>query len=407
MRPPRLPPLGALRAFHAVARHRSFKQAAEALGVSATAVSHQIKLLESVLECRVCERSAQGVSLTADGEILYAATQRAFSALEQAVVQIAHARQPPSLTVTTTSNFLTHWLVPRLADFTARFPAIDLRLHTSVERVDLHLGTVDAAIRYRETPEPDLYCTLLYEDRFIVVASPTLGLSRPEDLQRVTLFHVANRRVPADSPSWENWRRRYGPPTLNIDAGLTFSDETHALQAAVAGQGVVIASELLARDLLQRGVLSAPFSNALPGRPLLPGHYRSGSAAGGYYRSAGVAAQPDGVGRRRPSDCGIAGLPAADVGLFIGLVAANDIDQILHRISRGEWVAQCRQRGKGFINRDAVIIIGDRQQKLPLFPVVRQLAQQVINGLHRLLWNIQHHWFEKYFFLLLVKSAIL
>lgn len=392
MRPPRLPPLGALRAFHAVARHRSFKQAAEALGVSATAVSHQIKLLESVLECRVCERSAQGVSLTADGEILYAATQRAFSALEQAVVQIAHARQPPSLTVTTTSNFLTHWLVPRLADFTARFPAIDLRLHTSVERVDLHLGTVDAAIRYRETPEPDLYCTLLYEDRFIVVASPTLGLSRPEDLQRVTLFHVANRRVPADSPSWENWRRRYGPPTLNIDAGLTFSDETHALQAAVAG-----AARRIVRAVQQRIAWS----------PLLPGHYRSGSAAGGYYRSAGVAAQPDGVGRRRPSDCGIAGLPAADVGLFIGLVAANDIDQILHRISRGEWVAQRRQRGKGFINRDAVIVIGDRQQKLPLFPVVRQLAQQVINGLHRLLWNIQHHWFEKYFFLLLVKSAIL
>lgn len=69
--------------------------------------------------------------------------------------------------------------MPRLADFTARFPAIDLRLHTSVERVDLHLGTVDAAIRYRETSERDLYCTLLYEDRFIVVASPTLGLSRP------------------------------------------------------------------------------------------------------------------------------------------------------------------------------------------------------------------------------------
>jgi len=150
MKTPRLPPLGALRAFHAVARHRSFKQAAGALGVSATAVSHQIKLLESVLEGRVCERSAQGVSLTADGEILYAATQRAFSALEQAVVQIAHARQPPSLTVTTTSNFLTHWLVPRLADFTARFPAIDLRLHTSVERVDLQLGTGDAAIPHRD-----------------------------------------------------------------------------------------------------------------------------------------------------------------------------------------------------------------------------------------------------------------
>ncbi len=257
MRTPRLPPLGALRAFHAVARHRSFKQAAGALGVSATAVSHQIKLLESVLECRVCERSAQGVSLTADGEILYAATQRAFSALEQAVVQIAHARQPPSLTVTTTSNFLTHWLVPRLADFTARFPAIDLRLHTSVERVDLQLGTVDAAIRYRETPEPDLCCTLLYEDRFIVVASPSLGLARPG---RSAAGDAVSRRQPPRAgrlaklgelapPLW--------PSTLNIDAGLTFSDETHALQAAVAGQGGDRQRTVGAGSAAARGVVRA------------------------------------------------------------------------------------------------------------------------------------------------------
>lgn len=237
MRKTRLPPLGALRAFHAVAGCRSFKLAAEALGVSATAVSHQIKLLESVLECRVCERSAQGVSLTETGEILYAGTQRAFAALEQSVAQITRARQPPALTVTTTSNFLTHWLVPRLADFKAEFPAIDLRLHTSVERVDLSQRTVDVAIRYRETPESDLHCTLLHEDRFMVVASPALALERSEDLQRVTLFHVEHRQVPADSPTWENWRRRYGPEGLNVEAGLTFSDETHALQAAVAGQG--------------------------------------------------------------------------------------------------------------------------------------------------------------------------
>ena len=260
MRKTRLPPLGALRAFHAVAGCRSFKLAAEALGVSATAVSHQIKLLESVLECRVCERSAQGVSLTETGEILYAGTQRAFAALEQSVAQITRAQQPPALTVTTTSNFLTHWLVPRLADFKAEFPAIDLHLHTSVERVDLSQRTVDVAIRYRETPESDLHCTLLHEDRFIVVASPALALERIEDLQRVT-----HRQGPADAPTWENWRRRYGPEGLNVEAGLTFSDETHALQAAVAGQGVVIASRLLARDLLQRGVLAAPFEMALPG----------------------------------------------------------------------------------------------------------------------------------------------
>ncbi|OAT54138.1 glycine cleavage system transcriptional activator [Kluyvera georgiana ATCC 51603] len=261
----RLPPLGALRAFHAVAESQSFKRAADTLGVSATAVSHQIKLLESVLGCRVCERSAQGMSLTESGRVLYAGTQRAFAALEEATVQVLRAQQPPALTVTTTSNFLTHWLVPRLADFKAEFPAIDLRLHTSVERVDLSQRSVDVAIRYRETPEAALHCTLLYTDRFIVVASPTLNIRQPEDLQSVTLFHVENRRVPADEPSWEHWQQRYGPAGLNIHAGLTFSDETHALQAAVAGQGVVIASELLARDLLQRGVLTAPFNMTLPG----------------------------------------------------------------------------------------------------------------------------------------------
>ena len=126
-----------------------------------------------------------------------------------------------------------------------------------VHGVDVSQRTVDVAIRYRETPESDLHCTLLHEDRFIVVASPALALERIEDLQRVTLFHVEHRQVPADAPTWENWRRRYGPEGLNVEAGLTFSDETHALQAAVAGQGVVIASRLLARDLLQRGVLAA------------------------------------------------------------------------------------------------------------------------------------------------------
>ncbi|HEI8866347.1 LysR substrate-binding domain-containing protein [Serratia sp. AKBS12] len=265
MRKPRLPPLGALRAFHAVAGCLSFKRAADQLGVSATAVSHQIRLLETSLACRVCERSAQGVSLTAAGQTLYAGTQRAFAALEEATAQIAHANQPPALTVTTTSNFLTHWLVPRLADFKAQFPQIDLRLHTSVERVDLTQHRVDAAIRYRETPETDLPCTLLHEDRFILVASPTLHIRQLDDLRSVTLFHVEQRHVPADAPDWSHWQRLYGPPDLNINAGLRFSDETHALQAAVAGQGVVIASQLLAQDQLQRGVLVAPFACSLPG----------------------------------------------------------------------------------------------------------------------------------------------
>lgn len=98
-----------------------------------------------------------------------------------------------------------------------------------------------------------------------MVASPALALTKIDDLRAVTLFHVENRLVPADTPNWQNWQRSYGPQDLNIASGLTFSDETHALQAAIAGQGVVIASRLLARDLLQRGVLTAPFEMSLPG----------------------------------------------------------------------------------------------------------------------------------------------
>ncbi|QGN37908.1 LysR substrate-binding domain-containing protein [Klebsiella oxytoca] len=265
MKSSRLPPLGALRAFHAVAECLSFKGAATQLSVSATAVSHQIRLLESVLECRVFERSAQSVKLTAAGELLYAATQSAFSLLEEAVNRIEQARQSPTLIVTMTSNFLTNWLVPRLADFNEQFPHIDVHLHTSVERVDLKKRTVDVAIRYRETAESDLESTLLYEDRFIVVASPTLNLKTIEDLNNVMLLHVQNRHIPADSPSWDNWKKRYGPETLNTARGLHFSDETHALQAAVAGHGAVIASSLLVGDFIQRGVLVAPYDCTLPG----------------------------------------------------------------------------------------------------------------------------------------------
>lgn len=261
----RLPPLGALRTFHAVAGCLSFKGAASQLSVSATAVSHQIRLLESVLECRVFERSAQGVRLTEAGQLLYAGTQSAFTSLEDAVKKIDQARQSPALTVTTTSNFLTNWLVPRLADFNAQFPHIDVHLHTSVELIDLKKRTVDVAIRYQEAPESDLHSTLLWEDRFIVVASPNLNLKNADDLNHVMLLHVENRHVPAESPDWEHWKRRYGPDTLNTNRGVRFSEETHALQAAVAGSGAVIASKLLVADLIQRGVLVAPFDDSLPG----------------------------------------------------------------------------------------------------------------------------------------------
>ncbi|KAA8998852.1 LysR family transcriptional regulator [Affinibrenneria salicis] len=265
MRKRRLPPLGTLRVFNAVARHHSFKRAADEIGVTATAVSHQIRLLEEQLETKVFERSARGVALTASGELLFHTTERVFSQLRDTVERIHADNAPSALTITTTSNFITHWLVPRLAGLKIALPESDLRLHASVERVDLTKKTVDAAIRYRETAEDRLASTLLYQDRFVLIASPRLAIKRLSDLSSVTLLHVDNRHVPASTPDWENWRRRIGPETLNCGAGLHFTDETHAIQAVVAGQGVAIVSSLLAHDFIRQGVLCAPFDLALPG----------------------------------------------------------------------------------------------------------------------------------------------
>lgn len=265
MRHKRLPPLGSLKAFDAVAQFKSFKRAADDIGVTPTAISHQIRLLEESLGVAVFVRSAREVTLTPAGQRLQQSTQRAFTDLQDAVDDIYHARQPPALTLTTTSNFLTHWLVPRLAAMKASIPQLDLRLHTSVELVDLEKGSVDVAIRYSMSADERLESTLLYEDAFVLVASPALELHRLEQLTDTTLFHVENRHIPQPSPDWPHWHKLYGPAPLNADAGLRFTDETHAIQAAIAGQGVALVSSLLARDFIQKGILTEPFSHKLPG----------------------------------------------------------------------------------------------------------------------------------------------
>ncbi|MFA3778280.1 hypothetical protein [Yersinia sp. 1652 StPb PI] len=99
----------------------------------------------------------------------------------------------------------------------------------------------------------------------MLIASPTLGLTQLDDLTTVTLFHVENRHIPQPSPNWEHWRDQYGPKTLDIEASLRFTDETHAIQTAIARQGVAIVSSLLAKDFIDKQILTVPFDMALPG----------------------------------------------------------------------------------------------------------------------------------------------
>src|SRR5262249_22898097 len=156
-----LPPLSALRAFEAVARRASFKAAAAELFVTPTAISHQIRQLETWLGVRVLDRSPRAVSLTPPGTELYEAAASSFAEISRAVSRVRQGPAPATLTLSATSGFLSQWLVPRLAELRRVLPDLDLRLHADEAVVALRAGSVDVAIRYGKGPYPGVEATAL------------------------------------------------------------------------------------------------------------------------------------------------------------------------------------------------------------------------------------------------------
>ena len=261
----RLPPLTSLRAFEAAARRSSFKAAAEELFVTPTAISHQIRQLEAHLGLRVLERTPRAVRLTAEGSVLYEATASGFAEIARAVAQLQRRQHPAILTLTSTTAFLSHWMVPRLAELHRLFPDVDLRLHASDAIVELRSGSVDAAIRYGKGPFAGVASIPLRDDYFAPVCSPGLGLAKPGDLRQAALIHVDGRQVPVPSPDWPRWCAEAGLRDVDTQAGVRFPDSTLAVQAAIAGHGVAIVSLVLVADALDAGLLVAPFAPVLRG----------------------------------------------------------------------------------------------------------------------------------------------
>lgn len=266
----RLPPLSALRAFEAAARLRSFKRAAQELSVTPTAISHQIRALEEHVGVRLFERQTRRVALTAAAERLFPVLRDGFDAFADAVQALRAPAQRSALTLSATLSFTAKWLVPRMASFRAACPGLDLRLHASDDPVDLHAGVADAAIRYGRGPYPGLDAEPLIENRFAPVCSPRLALRQPRDLLGHALLHSEWSHPTADTPTWRLWRERAGDAGLaglDVEAGLRFTDESHAIQAAIAGHGVALLSLALVADDLAAGALVQPFGPVLEGYP--------------------------------------------------------------------------------------------------------------------------------------------
>lgn len=261
----RLPPLSSLRAFEAAARHGSFKQAASELAVTPTAISHQIRFLEEYTGLTLFERQVRKVVLTEAGAQLYPVLRDGFNAFEATLAQVTRGAARSEVTISATSAFTATWLAPRVARFSARHPGIDLVLHASDALADVAGDAVDIAIRYGRGPYPGADAEAMFSDRFAPVASPAMGPLRLVDLARSPLIEFRWLHPDPLNPTWELWHAKAGLPFERGPGQLRFSDEGHAIQAALAGQGIALLSLSLVADDLAAGRLVQPFGPELAG----------------------------------------------------------------------------------------------------------------------------------------------
>lgn len=263
--PTRLPPLNALRAFEAAARHESFSRAADELAVTHSAVSHQIRDLEAALGAKLFRRSGRGVTLTEAGRVLAPAVAAAFDAIRAAVAAIAEPAGRPTLTLSVEPAFAARWLIGRIGRFQARHADIDVRLAPSAAMADFEREGVDAAIRYGEGGWRGLAEHRLMGETLFPVCAPALAarLKKPADLSTVTLLHWEEE----SAEDWAAWLTLAGVPLregsegpgVDPARGPRFDEMSLALAAAAEGQGVALASQALAADDLSSGRLVRPF----------------------------------------------------------------------------------------------------------------------------------------------------
>lgn len=261
---PRLPPLTALRAFDAAARHMSFAKAAEELFVSPAALSYQIKSLEEHFGLPLFRRLNRAVELTAAGRALMPGVAEGFAQLHEAARAVARLRDQGVLTLTAGPGFTAKWMAPRFFAFATAHPEIELRFVASLRIMDFDRDGVDAAIRFGPEVDDGLFSEVLMRDWVTPVCTPELaaGLARPEDLAGRPLIHDESLAIFEPVADWAAWFRVAGvtdPPR----GGPRFSQADHAIDAALAGAGVAIGRGSLAERELASGRLVAPFRLAL------------------------------------------------------------------------------------------------------------------------------------------------
>ena len=263
----RLPSLSALRAFEAAARHESAKQAALELSVTPTAISHQIRGLEETLGFSLFLRKPRQLELTSQGRELQQVLETAFNSINNVVARLSAIPVRQTVTLSTTPAVAVRWLLPWVCMLRDSHPDIDLRIHASHEPVALDGITADVAIRYGDGRWPGLAAEKLFDNTFIPTCSPRLGLHDATQLPTHPLIHFRNQGAVSSPLDWAVWQKWAKVPGLDVSAGLVFSDETHAISAAIGEQGVALMSRQLIKDELEEERLVQPFGPEMEGKP--------------------------------------------------------------------------------------------------------------------------------------------
>lgn len=266
----RLPPLDALRAFEAAARHLSFTRAADEIHLTQAAVSHRIRTLEAELNTRLFRRLTRRLELTPEGAMLAAAVRRGLDEFARGVAAVEQDSVTEGvLRVSVLPSFASRWLVPRLASFRSRHPDIEIRVLADSGLADLHSDGVDVALRFGRGHYPGLSVQFLMEDAVVPVCSPSLlgargPLDTPDAICRFPLLHDSTVETDGSGADWASWLRHVGHPDLPCMDGHRLSNAALTLEAAAAGLGLALGRQSLIETDLAASRLVAPLPLAAP-----------------------------------------------------------------------------------------------------------------------------------------------
>lgn len=259
--------LANLHTFLVAARWRNFSKAAEELCLTASAVSHRIGKLEDELAITLFYRQARGVRLTEDGERIFLIMQQTMDTLSVAIAERSATSIAGQLTLYVRPSIAQAWLVPRLADFSARYPDVQLDLRAGNDIIDHRTGTVDLLLSYSDGVFPGLVSTLLMAERLAPVCSPAYatkhGLAgQPAHLRHCTLLHdAAAWEHAAPDAEWQYWAATSGASHFLPERRLTFDRSDLCVSAAIHHAGIAIGREQLVRQHLLDGSLVLPFGD--------------------------------------------------------------------------------------------------------------------------------------------------